>query len=1325
MTTEISHESLTAGRSSRWFFRKRRDSPKAGGSVKKNVLRRVLAAAMMAALLLSAAISFAVPSHADGDKKELANLSFYNLSSNASAFFTNARSPEGDIADLDGWSSVSGSAANGGSLLGYVDDGVSSVGKWLSSSISGSSSSMGYDSLIDGGGKGKYPGVLDYAHFGATLNALGLDSMGTGLSLGFMPVLGGSVMMILYMFTGLVDLIFVLVIQILQQLNPFRMFYAAIVASGDAVFASGIGKDVPGWLSGASSFIGEWYTTLKNIAWTVIVPLFIGFLILGLVLFKNMNRGGAFKKLAIRLVFIGMGLPLLGSLYTASLDSMEEIASSGSAGSTQVVLSTYVDFENWATRERLRVPEGAVIEWNTATKEPSAKAMAGVRNSALEINKLADGRWASITSSVNVAEDVSFANAAIGADDDTGAGGIPAYAATIDLLRRYMAGNKMDAATYENLIVADIGNGKFFGSEKGQESVGKWFTNFGKADAMPAADVVAANPLINVAGGLTAVSTGSTTTYTSPGDSFRKCAGTASSYEGAPVKCNLSPVAMYNYLNTSFGSASAIMYSSEKVSSGATREMHNSVTPVGTGIMSGLYWLNSVILLASFVIIGLGYALSMLFSNIKRSMELIAAVPFATLGAMSGIAKVVIYSIAMVLEIIATLFIYKFVQVFLVSIPQMIEMPFSALLTASSGDSAGAMTFAAGMIAPTITIMSIIAFIAFTVVALRLRKTLVKAINEVVTKLVDKFMETSSAPPGGGGMMPALAGGLASGAGMAAASKAMGGTSAAGGGKKAGGTSSPAPLAAAAVGGDGAGPGGGPSAPDGALAIEGGASSDVSGSIGDGGSAGPDGSAGPSGSGNAAMAREIEAGGGLSNPEVAGSTGGTSKEVDVGSTMDASMDKTAESYKDKDAAIGKGGVAAAKLAAQAYAGDAAGAAGSAQELAGAAQQAHGAQKDIDAAPVSTTGADGGAEGDSSGGAAGPSAGPVAADGGSGAPAPAADGGVAPMDAGSAPAGPQAADAPSSANAGGSGSAGAVVGAAALASKGGTGGGSDSAPKAGSAGAPKAGGTSTPGGSDSAPKAGAPTTGAAPKGTTSKGAPKAGAAPTTGGSAPKADSKPGAKPGGAPVKGSASKPAPKGSSKAGGTAPKTGGSTSKGAPKAGAKPSGGSTGGKHTAPSAKATRKATKAAAKTTPRAAASSGSSASAPRTRTSVASPKPATSGSAAPRPRTATTSPAAKRPATPPARRSGSAPVVQRVVPRARPVQQSAAPQRPAQQRATTPQQPVQRPTTQHSQPSGNAGSARANRSAQIKAQAAHIAAQTAAQLIADKAAKNRGEI
>ncbi|MGY4541220.1 hypothetical protein ACVWY0_001129 [Arthrobacter sp. UYNi723] len=991
------------------------------GIQRPTFIKRAITLVMMVLLAGVAALAFSNPAKAAED--DPANYSFYKLSSSLAAFFSNAQSPDENAAPIDGevWGSVMSNPGSAGSMLGYVDPDFSFSMEFLNSQISGSSSAVGYNTLIQSAqgsdvSSTQTPGMLDYAHFGATLNAMGLDSMGTGLSLGFFAPVGGGLMMILYIFTGVVDLLFVGIITTLKALNPFKLFYEGVKAVSPT-FAEGMtgGAAAPGFLGGLSSWIGDWYQVLNNIAWAVLVPLFIGVLLLALLLAKNMNRGSALKKLAIRVVFIGLGLPLIGSMYTGVLNSMGDASKSGSAGSTQVVLSTYVDFQGWSFKNRLFVPEGAVIEWNASENKPTGKSLANVRNTALEINKATNPNWASIKSTLNVAQDQSWTSAALNDKEGDTSGGLGGYMSTIDLLGRYISGAKIDAASYETAIKGDISTSSPYTSgADGKKQVSDWFTKFSDPKkGLPEIsdpDEVKNNPVIRVADntGLVATPAGATSgdkKFTSP--SQWGCANWVSNSQGKPLNCNMSTLSMYNYLNTSFGADSMTMYSSNKSTSGATREMHNSVTQVGTGTMSGLYWLNAMVLLGSFVIIGLGYAFSMLFANIKRSFQLMTAIPFATIGAMSGIAKVVIYAMAMILEVIVTLFIYRFIQVFLISIPQIVEMPFSAVLNGvAAGDASVANLLTGGTLSMVMTVLSIIALIIFTVLALRVRKTVVKSINEIVTKLVDKFMDTNVAPPGGkgGGMMPALAGGLASGAGMAAANKAMGGG--VGGAKKSGGPGG-GPGGVVAGGIPSAGGPGGPDAggPAGALTVGGGAGMDVSGS---GGEAGPDGdSGGPlaltagssadgstgmlgAGSSDQSTAKALQAQGGLSEPGSKGSG-------DLTDSMAGSIDKAQSQYGAKDKAMADGAVSGAKAvtkgaeaAGRGMAGDAAGAAsagmdalGHARNVQGSAQQAQAIQKDIDApASSASAGTSGGTSAGSNAGAAAGAAGAAALLGGS-------------------------------------------------------------------------------------------------------------------------------------------------------------------------------------------------------------------------------------------------------------------------------------------------------------------------------------------------------
>src|SRR5699024_3424627 len=202
---------------------------------------------------------------------------------------------------------------------------------------------------------------------------------------------------------------------------------------------------------------------------------------------------------------------------------------------------------------------------------------------------------------------------------------------------------------------------------------------------------------------------------------------------------------------------------------------------------------------------------AMIIGNLRRGLQLITAIPFATMGAIAGIAKVIVYTVALVMEVVVTIFLYKFVQEFIISLPDILEKPFSGALNNGDAGNAGALVgylSSSGLVAVIITLAAIVFTIMFTIMAMRTRKSMVQAIEEAVTKIVEKFTDTSVGPgsPGGGGAMPALACGAAAGAGAAMGNRMMSGGM--GGGPKSassntGGTNGPGGISTGDDGGGG------------------------------------------------------------------------------------------------------------------------------------------------------------------------------------------------------------------------------------------------------------------------------------------------------------------------------------------------------------------------------------------------------------------------------------------------------------------------------------------------------------------------------------------
>ncbi|MDN5724032.1 MAG: hypothetical protein L0H20_13740, partial [Corynebacterium sp.] len=753
----------------------------------RSTTARVVTALLLAALLVPLLMALFAPSAMADDEED--NYSMYKLASNAAGYFSEAREPGSSLAEP--WPDIAASQPGAaGSLMGYGDANVSEFARWMTAGMSGSTQTISYDTLRSQGEEGgqSFDAMLTYAEFGAANRDLGLDSMSSSIMGDIMNKFSGSIVYFFYAMALLVSVLFWLVIQFLQILNPFMWFYQAIHAI-NPTFAEGmVGGTPPGdsglWseggaLAGLSNFVSEWYSLIYEMAWQAMVPLFVGVLLISLVLFKKMDRGSAIKKLVVRVVFIGVGLPLLGSLYTGVLDKFDDSLMGQHSGPTRVVLSTYVDFDAWAMNGRLHIPDEASIGWNEKKGQADPSSQMSVRTTALAINAQSH----SVLNDMNVGTERSDATSAWedgSAVSMSGTGdSVGQVVTTFGILNRFISGAETTASDFESGIKGNLSE-----TVEDSELKEKWFIKkdtygdveeFGIEGDPMAADA----PMISTNGaGLQGTVDGSGyRQFTSTGTT--NCGFKVHS-EGDPIPCNLSPLSMYNYLNSSFSADSMTAYSSENAMSGLVRETHSSVSQVGTGPAAVMFWANTVTILGSLVILGVWYAVGMVVASFRRTFGILAATPFATLGAIGAISKVIIYSIALILELVVTLFLYQFVSELLISVPGILAGPVSNVM---SEDGLLGSYLLGSVVVVALTFVSTVIILGITFALLRIRKQVLQAMDEVVTKLVDKFMDTNTAPKGDkGGMMPALASGLGAGAGMAAGNKIANGFNRGGGG---------------------------------------------------------------------------------------------------------------------------------------------------------------------------------------------------------------------------------------------------------------------------------------------------------------------------------------------------------------------------------------------------------------------------------------------------------------------------------------------------------------------------------------------------------------
>ena len=740
--------------------------------------------------------------YADKDKAE--KYDFYTLSSNVTAYFSDAAKPGegGGLSADEGWTTIAGNASEGGDLLGYGDNDISSFSGWLASATTGASNTVGYDSLkvSDNGSSSAnsvYRGILDYAQYGSLLNALGLDSTSTGLGLHFQNMAFGSIMALLYLLAGGIDTIFSAVIWLLETLNPFKFFFSAISASS-AAMANGMtgGQGVPTWMQSLDTWFSGWYQALVNLSWTVLIPLFLFTFIISSLMWKKGNALSGLKKLVIRMLFLGVGVPLIGSMYTASLGVMKDATAGAGMGATRVVLSTFVDFENWAKVNRLAVPSDATLEWDDSKQAPTGASVNKLRQTTVAINRIANPGAFTDVSGIKPS-DLGSISAESAKADVTSNGGLKdlTFMATMNMLLRYTNAQSYQASDFDTAIKGRISQQASGGQETVKNCATTWFNvqadGSTKTDGKSCSTIKASdNPVLKVQEGTglqanrpegSEVVTFTTNNAQLAGDWVIR----GDNFNNA----NLSALSMYNYLNTAFSKNSATVYSSAHSVSSATREYHNSVNLVGSAGVSWLYWTNSAVTLLCFIVLGLGYAFGMFTGAIKNSLHIITAVPFATLGSLAGIAKVLIYTFTMITEIIATMFIYRLVQEIIISIPGIFEGGLEHMFNSMGGF--GTYLKNSGNVTLFTSIVSTVLLLILTWKMLHFRGAFVKGLNEAVTKIIDKFLDTNVAPPAGGGkLMPALAGGVGAGVGSAAANRLMSGRGGLGSGSGRGGASS-------------------------------------------------------------------------------------------------------------------------------------------------------------------------------------------------------------------------------------------------------------------------------------------------------------------------------------------------------------------------------------------------------------------------------------------------------------------------------------------------------------------------------------------------------
>ena len=772
---------------------------------------------------LSSTVSISSVKAADDEKMDL-SYSMYDMSAWLSAYYNAATSPTGykvlaqktdpdeysgyallssaaveaakDAEGDDKWhyatkswfvndegDGVGGKIGGGGALLGFPDKEVVDGGiiGFLSSKTSASTTDYSFDSLKSGT---QWNSLQAYAYYGASLEALGIDSSMGGGIMGWHPIrmLGGAIIWLAYIIVSFVEKLFALAIAILQVTNPFKWFATAMSYTWTTSDA--------GVLSGLVNLVSSTYKIFANFGWVIMIPIIVATLIFMLIFTGggrqnsklDQKRRNKFRYGIIYFFFLAVGVPFLGTAYTAGLDAMSASFGTGfganSFSADSVILSTYVDNSRWIERNRMYLPDSAVVVWDTDTGDVTAQSKAAVRQTALAINAL---NSPSAKNAQNVTDGLNwnFNN-----DDSDQSNNVVDVS---NVLWKYMIGEVYEAGTWETKVKSYLLQEAAGSSEED--------LNFAKSLTVSALELTSGregyqylgyvNPnVVSEHGGGITVKDGTFFTWkkddpikygsapniflnkgfadggdggitiTTPNGANQLVLKTNSAINteipgfSSNQTVTMSYLEMYNYLNSKFTSNKVRVYSTNALASNFSRESHAEVNQVGSGyVHKFLIWFNSTIMLLGLAVLAVGYAFGMLIGAFRRYWTVIAAIFTGTLGMQKGMVQATAGTVMLIAETLGTLVIYELVKTFYIGIPSLMEGAFASIGTSGINGTAlanlgfgTASTNALGFIGIIFAlILSSIILIWATLMLLRIRKPILDIMDTTFTGLINKL----------------------------------------------------------------------------------------------------------------------------------------------------------------------------------------------------------------------------------------------------------------------------------------------------------------------------------------------------------------------------------------------------------------------------------------------------------------------------------------------------------------------------------------------------------------------------------------------------------
>lgn len=758
---------------------------------------------------------------------------------------------------------------NAGGALGYADNptGFVSLGtklkNWIISKVSANSSAYSYKGLAnvtlspnndDNGNSVKTSSFIGYALYGKALTENGYMKMGDSTIIGtviqFGRVIGGMIILILYMINLIIPVLFAVVLKLMLIFNPFVWLakgsgVANAVTGG--LLKSAIDTNVPG-----AQFFGDMvqsfnglYAALTSAGLLSIVFLLM-FLIAGVFIFGKI--GGVksrFVKIVLRLLIIVLGIPLVGGTYTSTLKWLQkEAADSGASGYVNyVIASSFIRVDSWVENTRLAPPTAngslatnpgaSLIKYNPSEMVASRDTQ-DLRRVAAAINVIAAqgdasdaggtgaNNWANVlkqnlnASSSKASDGLSSYQSASGYGKDQAtldagdsftadlakAADSSAVSWVVDTLFKFMGSTKYTGANYDSFVkgtihskaglkaangllslnfeildnVGDFKKDTSEGVDKGStgyilydgtgiKGLGESDGGKGEGDAGRAFAKGYTDRKYNFYnnGFLSVTPTGNafmSAGRDNPVSYYLKSGGTISNgslqtshLDTAANRTGfgLSDLAMYNFLNTSFEGSGMVVYSPSNSTSILSLGQYQTVVMPGRGFDVFMLWLETVVILLVFVIVGILFWYEMITKVFFNFFGLLTNIFGSALGSLNFFMKMVLYAGAALIQLVTAMVAYLMITQILMGV---VTMASKLAANATIVLPLGAMNIQAGATigSALARILSIFLLLAIAFSARYVyKKHVASAIMEFFTEMITKFTHRLDQAQGGDG----------------------------------------------------------------------------------------------------------------------------------------------------------------------------------------------------------------------------------------------------------------------------------------------------------------------------------------------------------------------------------------------------------------------------------------------------------------------------------------------------------------------------------------------------------------------------------------------